>query len=57
MLLSKTFASHTLVQQFHSSALWESLACHPIIWISLLYHFLTVDLKGNEPTGVTFDPY
>ena len=56
MLLSKTFASHTLLQQFHSSALWERLACHPIIWISSLYHFLTDDLKGNEPTGVTFDP-
>ena len=39
------------------TALWESLACHPTIWISWLYHFLTDDLKGNLLTGVTFDPF
>ena len=45
------------MQQMYDSALWESLACHPTIWTSWLYHFLTDDLEGNVLTGVTFDPF
>ena len=40
-----------------STALWESLTCHPTIWIFWLYHILTDDMKGNVLTGVTFDPF
>ena len=46
-----------IVASAQYSALWESLTCHPTIWIFWLYHFLTDDMKGNVLTGVTFDPF